>query len=134
MKFKPGHPKFGGRGKGVRAYKSQLFSEVLEENNFCPATAMIKLFQKAEKHADDKKKAPSIRAMFLKIAADMAKELACYAYPQLQSIAVEREDPLAGMTSQQKLEAMRDAVKLLEAQAPSNGEPSDGSASPQQPH
>jgi hypothetical protein len=59
--------------------------------------------------------------VYLKIAANCAAELASYTYPKLKAIERITSNPLEGMTHEQKLEAMRQAVKALEAQSNGNG-------------
>lgn len=58
---------------------------------------------------------------YLKIAADIAKDLASYSYPKLKAIEQTKGSPLDGMTSEQKLEAARTTVQMLELQIKANG-------------
>lgn len=53
---------------------------------------------------------------YLKIAADIAKEIASYSFPKLKSIERPKNSPLDGMTPQEKLQAMKQAVLMLEMQ------------------
>jgi len=138
MPFLPGHKKMGGKVKGTVNKRSQDFLTVLERNNFCPASALIEIHNEAKQiyksysviyqaiveAKSNEQGYPAVvedkAHTYLKIAADAAKELASYAYPRLKTIEQKNSDHLAGMTPEQKLEAMRQAVKLLEAQVGSN--------------
>lgn len=143
MTFQPGHKLAKGRPVGSRNRRTEDFLAVLEANNFCPASAMIECYQEARKIFDNygviydaitdarvlkndidgsfSAPAEDKAHIYLKIAADMAKELASYAHPKLKSIEKVRTDPLEDMTPEQKLEAMKSAVKMLEAQVKARG-------------
>jgi hypothetical protein len=138
MAFTPGHKLSKGRPKGTVNKRTMEFRSVLEANNFCPVTAMIECYQEAKRLFDnygtiyeaicearlienDKNGSYPTPLVdeghkYLKIAGDMAKDIASYTYPKLKSIEQSKPDPLEGMTTQQRLEAMKQAVKLLEAQ------------------
>lgn len=126
MAFLPGHTKIGGRVKGVPNKRTQEARSILEANNFCPLTAMMDIHKIAmTKFVEEVDKEDSGRispmesnaATYLKIAADKAADLAAYAFPKLKSIEQTKANPLEGMTIQEKLEAARQFVKLLEEQA-----------------
>lgn len=127
-----------GRPKGSLNLRSKQFLAVLEKHNFCAASAMIECYQEARKVYDnygtiydaicdarviknDKDGSypapPEDNAhKYLKIAADMAKDLASYSFPKLKAIEQTQVSATEGMTPVQKLEAMRHAVNLLELQ------------------
>lgn len=130
-----------GSRKGIPNKRTTEFLAVLEENNFCPATAMIECYEEARKIYqgysvvyDAIQQAKSDAAgydipledkahVYLKIAADMAKDLACYAYPRRKAIDVVHTQPLAEkaeqarellkLTDQELLEAMKERLKEL---------------------
>lgn len=135
MTFMPGNP---GRPPGAINKRSKDFLAVLEKRNFCPATALIDCYSEAKKTYDNYGiiydaicDANADRAAekgfanvppednahkYLKIAADIAKDLSGYAYPKLKAIEQTKDDPTKGMSPEQKLEAMRRAVEMLELQ------------------
>jgi hypothetical protein len=50
--------------------------------------------------------------------------MAPYVYPKLSSVEFKKENPLDNMTPREKLEAMRQAIKMLENEVEkSNSEP-----------
>lgn len=128
-----------GRPPGARNKRTVEFLDVLEAEGFDPARALIELYREARKVYDNygtiydaicdarEEKAretglinvpPEDKAdKYLKIAMDAAKELASYAYPRLKAIEKATISPLDGMTAAQKLEAFKQAIPLLEAQA-----------------
>lgn len=130
-RFQIGAP---GRPKGAIGKRSQHFLEVLEKHNFCAATAMVECYREARKTYDnygliydaicDAREAKEgfvaptedNAHKYLKIAADLAKELGSYSYPKLKAVEQTHETPTEGMTPEQKLEAMKQAVLMLELQ------------------
>lgn len=126
--------------------RSKEFLAVLEKHNFCPASALIECYSEAKKTYDNygiiydaiceanEKRAtefgyqnvpPEDNAhKYLKIAADIAKDLSSYAYPKLKAIEQTKNDPTQGMSPEQRLEAMRKAVEMLELQIKSKETPS----------
>ena len=114
-----------GRPPGVRNKRTLEFAAVLEAAGFCPATALMdcyktamqKFIQECEKE-DTGKTSPmeSSAAKYLKIAADNASDLASYSYPKLKSLEVKKDNPTDGMSPEQKLEAARLMVQVLERQ------------------
>lgn len=135
MPYKPGHKKIGGRTKGTPNKRTLEFRSVLEANCFCPATALIEIYNDAREIYKGYsviytaiQSAKSVAAgfdvpledkahIYLKIAADAAKDLAAYTYPRLKSIEHNQGNSLDGLTPEQKLELAKQAVKYLEAQA-----------------
>lgn len=131
-KFQVGHKLAKGRPKGSINKRSQNFYDVLERENFCPASALIEIYREAKKTYDnyatiydaivEAKDAKGLDASpvedkadkYLKIALDAAKDLASYSFPKLKAIEQQKNNPLEGMTPDQKLEAMRHAVSVLE--------------------
>lgn len=111
---------------------------VLEAEDFDPAKALIECYREAKKTYDNygiiyeaiseaRERQNDATGQFaaptednahkyLKIAADIAKDLASYAYPKLKQIEQKKADHLKDMTPEQKLEAMKHAVAALEAQ------------------
>lgn len=142
MPFKSGE---GGRPLGAINKRSKEFLEVLDKHDFCPASALIECYKNAKKTYDNygeiydaicdarADKEGTLREFvsptednahkYLKIAADIAKDIAGYAYPKLKAIERTENDPLKGMTTEQRLEAMKHAVAMLELQVKSSSEP-----------
>lgn len=100
MAFKKGE---GGRPKGAKNRRTKEFMDVLEAQEFCPASALIACYHKAIKVYDSygviydaivdaREKAGEVYPLednghkYLKIAADIAEKLSSYAYPKLKSI------------------------------------------------
>lgn len=140
MPFKPGE---GGRQPGALNRRSKDFLAILEKHDFCPASALIECYRDAKKtydnygviyeaicdarisknEADGSLGAPTEdnAHKYLKIAADVAKELSGYAYPKLKSVEQGKLDVTRDMTPEQRLEAMKHAVTMLEMQIQGNG-------------
>lgn len=144
MKFLPGQSgNPNGKAPGTLNKRSREFIAVLEKHGFCPASALIECYTEAKKTYDnygtiyaaivEAKEArdrefgfsnvpPEDQAhKYLKIAADIAKDLSSYAYPKLKAIEQTKSDPTHGMTPEQKLEAMKQAVQMLELQIKAHG-------------
>lgn len=135
MPFKQGE---GGRQVGSLNKRSKDFISVLEKHNFCPATALVECYRDAKRVYDsygiiydaiveakeEQCREKGYQAVppednahkYLKIAADIAKDLSGYAYPKLKAIEQTKDDALAGMSPEQRLEAMKHAVQMLELQ------------------
>ena len=129
-------PPAAGRGRppGARNKRTVEFMATLEREGFDPAMALIECYREARKTYDNygtiydaicdanTQKGqhfapPEDRAdKYLKIAADIAKDLASYAYPKLKSIEKKDDNHLKDMSPTQRLEAMRHAVQMLELQ------------------
>lgn len=112
--FKPGHTLSSGRPVGAVSRRRQEFNDALERHNFDPAEALLELYNTAinSHELGNREEKP----VYLKIAADLAKEIAGYCYPKLKSVEHTKVTALDGMTIEQKLEAMKQAVLMLEAQ------------------
>ena len=120
--FKPGAP---GRPKGALNKRTREAQAILEDAGFCPITAMIDMYKTAiERFAEEIQKEDSGRGSgfiesdaprYLKIASDAAKDLASYSYPKLKAIERISSNPLDGMSPEQRLEAMKQAVAFLES-------------------
>jgi hypothetical protein len=96
--------KTGGKVKGSVNKRTKEFLAVLEQHNFCPASAMIAIHKEAMKtyenygviydaicDAKEEKEGYSAPVQdnahtYLKIAGDMAKEISSYAYAKRKAI------------------------------------------------
>lgn len=111
-----------GRPKGSLNKRTLDYLEVLAYEDFDPAQALIHCYRESLGTWEQMKKdhrgtiLPEDAHRYLKIAADAAKDLAGYAYPRLKAIEQKITNPLDGMTPEQKLEALKQAVALLEVQ------------------
>lgn len=131
--FKPGNKLSKGRPKGSLQRRSYQFYEAIQDLGFDPPTELVKIYKEAKKTYDNYaaiyeniSKASEASGnpfpvedkadKYLKIALDAVKEIASYAYPKLKAIERPNMGALEGMTNEQKLEALRQAVKLLEQQ------------------
>ena len=124
--FQPGHQLSKGRPPGSLNKRSQDVMAVLERNEFCPASKFIELYgialaqftEELEKESSGRiSPMESSAAKYLKIACDQVSSLAGYAYPRLKTIEQVTAGPLDGMNVHEKLEALKQAVQMLEAQA-----------------
>lgn len=148
MGFPKGHKGFGQSRKGIPNRRTTDFLSVLEARGFCAATAMIDIYEEAKStyenyaiiheaikgardqanHETGQFAAPTEDKahQYLKIAADMAKELASYSYPKRkaietipaidQSIKAEQANELLKMDDKQMLEFMREKLRLIASQ------------------
>lgn len=138
MAFETGNKIARGRPAGSVNRRSRDFIAKLEEHEFCPVTAMIECYREARKIFDNygviydaicdarEEKALTTGALnvppedkahtYLKIAGDMAKDIASYTYPKLKAIERTNNPTLDNMSAQEKLEAMKQAVAYLEMQ------------------
>lgn len=114
-KFLPGNKLGQGRPKGTLNQRSLDYAATLAAHNFNPAAALLDIFKRAMK--DYEEADPEQRPTFLNIAMSAADKMQPYVYPKLSSVEVQTKNPLDGMTAAEKLEAMRQAVKLLEAES-----------------
>lgn len=133
--FQPGNKLSKGKPKGSLNKRTITFLETLEKEDFNPAAALIEIYREAKKTYDnygiiyqaieearDAKGQNSFPTedkadKYLKIALDAAKDLASYSYPKLKATEQKQDDPLKDMSPEQKLEAMRHAVSVLELEA-----------------
>jgi hypothetical protein len=137
-----------GRPKGAVGKRTTEFLSVLEKNNFNVAQALVDCYQKAIKTYDNygviydaicdakaEKEGWSAPVedhahKYLKIAVDVAKDLASYSYPKLkamemaplvdQSIKAEQASELLKMDDQEMLKFMRERLALIAANQPTN--------------
>lgn len=122
-KFQVGHTLSKGRPPGSINKRSQQFIAILEQNNFCTASAMLDLYKiSMECFIEDRKKEElkqispmeSNAARYLKTCADLLQALASYSYPKLKSIDhTTKPDPFEGMTPEQRLQAAESALEMM---------------------
>lgn len=116
MKFVAGTPKpvGSGRAPGTPNKRTQEFQEVLAKHNFNAAEAYVELYNNAREgwQYGNREEKP----IYLRIAADLLKEMASRVYPRLSSVELKQSNMLDGMTPEQKLEAMKQAVAFMEGQ------------------
>lgn len=130
MPFQPGHKLSHGRIQGSRNRRTKEFLDILEASGFCPATALMDIYKIAMTRFTEecaKEDAGRISPMesnavkYLKIAGDHAAELASYSYTRLKAIEHQRISLTEGMSTQEKLDASRTMVKMLEEEVKING-------------
>ena len=105
-----------GRPKGSISKGTVHFQEVLKARGFDIAEAFLDIRDEAAKFFLANKTDPIGGPQALKILLDVTNDIASYVLPKLKSIEVTAKNPLEGMTTRQKLETMREAVALLEAE------------------
>ena len=110
--FEKGNKYSTGKPKGAVSKQRKEFLQTMEEHGFSPAEAFLYLYSKAKEGIEhgNRQELPQ----YIQIAAGLVKDMASYVYPKLSSVTVNPNNPLDGMTAEQKLEAMREAVKLME--------------------
>lgn len=114
MGFQPGNRLAKGRPIGsLNKRTSELISK-LEEANFDPAGELIDCYAEARKAY--KKLGSDDGLGYLKIASDIAKDLAGFCYPKIKAVEQIKGNILDGMSSHDKLEAMKQAVAMMESQ------------------
>jgi hypothetical protein len=117
----PRHIITPGRPKGALNRKTQDFLQTLKERNYNVAEALLDIYEKAL--AEFSAGSDTLqRLAALKVAGDMAKEIASYSMPKLKAMEVSTSNPLDGMTNAEKLEKLKQAVIMLEQQDDKDGE------------
>lgn len=138
MAFEPGNKIGRGRPPGAVNRRTAEAIAILERHDFCPVSALVECYRDAKKVYDnygliydaicDAKEEqarekgyqaipPEDKAdKYLKIAADIAKDLTSYAFPKLKAIEQTKGSVTAGMTPAEKLEAAKLMVRALEAE------------------
>ncbi len=121
--FKKGQAPGPGRPKDSISRRSLQFADVMIKAGFDPAKGLIEAYNNA-KHLYETALDPAMKATAngqMLLAAD---KMAPYVYPKLSSIEVKKENHLDKMTPKEKLEAMKQAIKMLESEVEnSNNEP-----------
>ncbi len=123
MGFAPGN-KLAGSRAGVPNKRTQEVRELLAGLGYCPTQSLVEIskiamtrFVEELQLVESGRYSPmeSGASAYLKMALDCAKELAGYVNPKLKSIEQVRSNPTEGMSPQQRLEAMKQAVLIFEA-------------------
>lgn len=134
MPFKPNHKLSVGRPKGSINRRSYEVKAILDEAGHCPTMKLVHLARVAEARFEAETELvnsgryspmESNAHAYLKMAIDANKELCAFINPKLKAIEQVKTNPLEGMSSQEKLEAMRQGVKFLEAELKGKSGPSD---------
>jgi len=102
----------------------------MEEAGHCPTQKLIYLARVAEARfeaeielTDSGRYSPmeSNAHAYLKMAIDANKELCSFVNPKLKSIEQTKTDHLSDMSPEQKLEAAKQAVRMMELEVKRNG-------------
>lgn len=157
MPFQPGNKLAPGNGRprGSLNKRSIEFLAILEKHKFCPAEALIECYREAKKTYDnyatiyeaitdarivqnDKDGSCATPTedkahVYLKIAAEAAKDLAAFAFPKLKAVESSQVKATDNMSPKEKLEAARMIVKMLEqevkdVEATPSGQPGSGAS------
>src|ERR1700744_361325 len=103
------HP---GRRPGAINRKTKHFQEVLKERGFDLAEALCDIYFEAINYFEYSKTDPIAGPQALKLVLDAAKEIGQYSQPKLKSIEVSKGSSLEGMSQEEKLIAMKQAVAV----------------------
>lgn len=135
MTFLPGKPKTGGRTIGTPNKSSTQRAEVIcNVRKYSSIDSMINAAEIAlARFIEDSEKEDSGRispmeskaAEYLKIYVKVACEISSYIYPKRKAVEHTNSDTTRDMSPEQRLEAMKHAVELLELQLkqkPINGD------------
>ena len=118
-KFQVGHKFSTGRPKGSPDKRTLKFQEVLEANGYNPALALLELQREAYQNyqrGDDKAQA------YFKDACNLAMDIAGYVFAKPKAIEITTNNAMEGMTPEQRLEAMKQAVLMLEREVANSSE------------
>lgn len=84
----PGAQKSGGRQKGAPNKRTLELQEILKNNDFCPVTKLMNVYDEAlRSYADGQED----RAAMLGIAQRCASDLMPYLYPKRKAVELEPE-------------------------------------------
>lgn len=123
MPFQPGHKLSPGRAKGSISKRTLEFQEVLAKKNFNVAETLIWCFDQAkEQYLDYVQRFQDGRISpmednapkYLKIASDMAKDIASYTFPKLKAIEQSKNNPWDNFTDAQKIEMAKKYIENME--------------------
>lgn len=113
MKFEKGNKLSVGRPKGV-PNKRNSFRESLEQHGVSIPDRYFELLTMAMEDLDRSNEEQ--RPQYYSIVSGLLKEMAAYSFPKLKSVEHKNANPLDGMTFEEKLEAMKQAVKMMEGE------------------
>lgn len=116
MTFKPGNTYGNGRPKGAVNNRTREFQEILAARGFNLGEALCDIYFEAIEYFEYSKTDPIAGPPALRLVLDAAKELGAYSQPKLKSIELSKSSSLEGMSPQEKLIAMKQAVAMLEAE------------------
>lgn len=134
MPFEPGHKLAKGRPAGSLNARSTAFYEAVRQEQFDAAREMIeacltakdvyKNYARIYEALEDARKEKGEISFptedrcheYLKIALTAAKDIATFCYPKPKFPDQGPQQYLEDMTPEQKIEALKNAVSLLEAQ------------------
>lgn len=101
--------KTGGRAKGTPNKRSQVFAEVLDAEEFCPALAMVKIYRKAWNDYLATKDSES-----LKIALQAAVGMAPYKFPKLSALKVSGRVDFTDASDEELIKEVKSALAIVE--------------------
>lgn len=117
MGFQPGNKIAKGRPIGSLNRRTSELIAKLEDGGFDPAGELIDCYREARAAYV---KTPEDALGYLKIASDIAKDLASFCYPKIKAVEQIKGNILEGMSTREKLEAMKQAVAMMESQVKSD--------------
>jgi hypothetical protein len=104
-----GSEKTGGRKKGTPNKRTQVFLEILEEQDFCVVRSSIRLYRKALRQF--KEDQSDFRFKYLEIAQRGLMDLMQYQYPKRKSVEH------TGADGEPILNTLVDLVKAVDAKS-----------------
>jgi hypothetical protein len=125
-----------GRRKGTPNRATLEFKEVLAKHNFCPASAMIEIYTEAKKIYDsystiyaaiveaksNEQGYPAVvddkADKYLKIAGDMAREMASYMYPKRKAIETSIDPIILETFEALKNKTNEELIQIVEEKKP----------------
>lgn len=144
MPFQKGRIKTGGQIKGQKKSQTLHFREVLIKHNFCAASALIECYKDARKVYDNygtiydaicearersgKYPTDDKAHLYLKIASDIAKDLASYSYPKLKQIEFQESSQWKDMAALQRLEFAMNLVEDIRSEIQNAARPTDSTS------
>ncbi len=112
-KFQPGHNLATGRPKDSLSKRSLRFADKIMESGVDLVAELLGALENA-KHMYETATQESTKISANAQIITTAEKMLPYMYPKLSSIEVKQENQIANMSPQQRLEAMKQAVQLLE--------------------
>jgi hypothetical protein len=97
-------------GKGGLTWKTKEFQATLEKHNFNLAEAFMDIYQKLLKEFET----GGDKLGTLAVLAKLTKDIAEFSQPRLKAIDPPKDNKMDRLNDAEKLEVMRNAVKVLE--------------------
>lgn len=108
MPFETGHKKYGGKRVGSVNKRTKEFETLLAHHDFCPASAQIDVYRKAEMQYEsaDQEQNTDLALKSLKIMSETSRDLCSYAYPKLKTIDYKKSSEWVNLTTLEQYKAV----------------------------